>query len=1059
VQPANRLDRIALVVAAGMDTDAPRRRRGRWVWVALLALAVALLAAAEAATSWVQSRIGARIGQELTWSLEGGASPHIAFPRHGPYDARLGYTHLPQGIRRLEARGFEVSAQVRMSPGLIALERLGISPPHPEKAAAGLSLLDRSRERLFEARYPRFTWDSFDRVPRLIVASVLFIENRELLERTSPYANPAIEWDRLLRALTSSALPAEGRTPGASTLATQLEKYRHSPGGRTASATEKLRQMASASLRAYHAGPDTRDERQRIVLDYVNTVPLSARPGEGEVTGLGDGLLLWHGADPGEVTRLLADPHAPVAARGRAYAQVLSLLLAERRPSHYLLRDREALGELLRSYLPLLERAGIIDAELRDAALAWRVPERVPDAARPAATGASKATAALRAHLVELLGLQDVYALDRLDLSVDTTLDARAQREVEALLAELRDPQRVSELGLRGERLLGRGGLDDVVYSVLVFERTARGNALRVQADTLPQPFNVNEGMKLDLGSTAKLRTLVHYLQLVAGLHARYAGREPRELAAQRIHPKDAIGRWVAERMIQEPRIGLEELLSDSLERTYSASPHERFFTGGGLHRFANFDELDDVRRVTLREAFTRSVNLPFVRLMREIVQHVLYGPDGRAVALLDDPAGWSRKAYLRRFAESDARGRLDRFRARHAGLTHAERVDDVLARIRPVPQRLAAFHAWNSPRSDAEGLGRLLDARLPGHGLSPVRVASLWRRHAPDALAHLDRARIMRIDPLELWLIDFLRARPGASEREQWAASVDVREADWAWIFRTRNERARERRIAALLERDAFAEIHRAWQRLGYPFGSLVPSLATAIGASADRPAALAELVGIVIGDGLRAPLVRVEQLHFGVDTPYETHLQRRPATGERVVEPEVARTVRRALLEVVSNGTARRAKDLLGKAPGAPAVGGKTGTGDSRIKRFAPGGRLIGSRVTSRSATFAFAVGDRYFGVITAYVAGPEASRYEFTSSLPVQILRLLEPPLEHLVRSAPGPLEPELAGSDPGGSECWRSRGSEEIWTVAGGVRPGQNGTLRSGAWCGEGVTARR
>jgi hypothetical protein len=39
------------------------------------------------------------------------------------------------------------------------------------------------------------------------------------------------------------------------------------------------------------------------------------------------------------------------------------------------------------------------------------------------------------------------------------------------------------------------------------------------------------------------------------------------------------------------------------------------------------------------------------------------------------------------------------------------------------------------------------------------------------------------------------------------------------------------------------------------------------------------------------------------------------------------------------------------------------------------------------------------------------------------------------------------------------CWRSRGSEEIWTVAGGVRPGQNGTLRSGAWCGEGVTARR
>jgi hypothetical protein len=275
-----------------------------------------------------------------------------------------------------------------------------------------------------------------------------------------------------------------------------------------------------------------------------------------------------------------------------------------------------------------------------------------------------------------------------------------------------------------------------------------------------------------------------------------------------------------------------------------------------------------------------------------------------------------------------------------------------------------------------------------------------------------------MHIDPLELWMIDFLRARPAASQREQWAASVDVREADWAWIFRTRNERARERRISAMLERDAFAEIHRAWQKLGYPFGTLVPSLATAIGASADRPAALAELVGIVIGGGVRAPMVRVDQLHFGVGTPYETHLQRLPAQGERVLEPEVALTVRRAILDVVANGTARRAKDMLASAAGpGPLVAGKTGTGDSRIKRFAPGGKLIDSQVASRSATFAFAVGDRYFGVITAYVAGPQAGHYDFTSSLPVQILKLMAPPLEQLVRAAPASSDQGIAATgDP-------------------------------------------
>ena len=43
----------------------------------------------------------------------------------------------------------------------------------------------------------------------------------------------------LVRAKTDGAA-------GGSTLATQLEKYRHSPEGRTQSARDKLQQMASA---------------------------------------------------------------------------------------------------------------------------------------------------------------------------------------------------------------------------------------------------------------------------------------------------------------------------------------------------------------------------------------------------------------------------------------------------------------------------------------------------------------------------------------------------------------------------------------------------------------------------------------------------------------------------------------------------------------------------------------------------------------------------------------------------------------------------------------------
>ena len=59
----------------------------------------------------------------------------------------------------------------------------------------------------------------------------------------------------------------------------------------------------------------------------------------------------------------------------------------------------------------------------------------------------------------------------------------------------------------------------------------------------------------------------------------------------------------------------------------------------------------------------------------------------------------------------------------------------------------------------------------------------------------------------------------------------------------------------------------------------------------------------------------------------------------------------------------------------------------------------------MTSRSATFAFLIGDRHFGVITAYVEGEDAAGFGFTSSLPVQVLKELAPALVGLIQN---PLE---------------------------------------------------
>jgi len=108
------------------------------------------------------------------------------------------------------------------------------------------------------------------------------------------------EWERLGKAVFDKAIQAidPGRAAaGGSTLATQLEKFRHSPQGVTGNVAEKLRQMASASLRAYRHGPETLPARRNIVRDYLNTVPLAAARGLWRDQWLRRWCGAWFGAD------------------------------------------------------------------------------------------------------------------------------------------------------------------------------------------------------------------------------------------------------------------------------------------------------------------------------------------------------------------------------------------------------------------------------------------------------------------------------------------------------------------------------------------------------------------------------------------------------------------------------------------------------------------------------------------------------------------------------------------------------------------------------------------
>jgi hypothetical protein len=309
------------------------------------------------------------------------------------------------------------------------------------------------------------------------------------------------------------------------------------------------------------------------------------------------------------------------------------------------------------------------------------------------------------------------------------------------------------------------------------------------------------------------------------------------------------------------------------------------------------------------------------------------------------------------------------------------------------------------------------MNTYLPTTELDRKMLLKLYVDYSPQRFSLEDRAYLAGVHPLELWLLAYQRAHPAAGYSEIIKASTAERQQVYQWLFKSRRTQAQNSRIKQLLEIEGFQQVHKAWKRLGYPFDSLVPSYATALGASADRPAALAELMGVIANEGVRLPTIHIDSLHFAAGTPYDTQLIRAPAKGERVLPPEVPQVVRQALSEVVEHGTARRLAGAFNLPDGTHVqVGGKTGTGDNRFKTFAKGGGLISERVVSRSGAFVFYLGERYFGTLVAYVAGPKAADYKFTSALPVQILKVLAPTLIQRLKLEEAPEEEVSVASQP-------------------------------------------
>jgi len=972
------------------------RRLKVWLWWLGIFLLIAGAMFIEVQTSVLQSWFFTSTNARLFYTLKDGRSEEILFPRSGPFDERRGYSKITAFQTKLEYQGYRVTKQVRQSETMLTLLDRGISPPYFERPDTGLEIIGADGSMLFQYAQADFLFKKVSAIPPLLVKTLLFLENRDLDHPATPWQNPVIEWDRIIKAgfyYVAGKLSLPVPLQGGSTLAVQLEKFRHSPNGRTDTPAEKLRQVVGASLKAYREGANTKAWRERIVLDYLNTVPLAAAPGYGEIHGLGEGLHAWFGMRLEDVVRDLNAP-GQSAAKVRAFKHVLALLISVRAPSVLLVEERESLEEKVGQFSRLMARDGLIDAEFAAALQATPITflSAGPLPPQPSSVK-NKAANAIRYSMMESLGVHNLYDLNRLHLRVDSTIDVPLQKRVTDFIHSLADKKITASLGLNGERMLENDDPSKLIYSFLLVEATPAGNLVRVQADNFAAPFDFNRSVKLELGSTAKLRTLVHYLEVVAELHKELSVLEGKELKQRFNAARDPLTRWAAESLLADKQLALQPFLDKAMERRYSASPHETFFTGGGVHHFENFDSKDDGQVFDLRDAFRNSTNLVFVRLMRDLVSYHRARLPYDYQDVLDNPANPDRVKMLQEIAEEESRAALRRAYQNFSKQSPDEIVKRLLGARGNIERRLTIlFFAWKIGSDQAALTDWLAKYQV---NTAQLDIGKLYRAFDNPRLTLVDYAYLLGLHPLDLWCASEFRRDPNLKWEKLWADSSEARRLGSAWLLSSRAQRAQDLRLRIRMEKEAFQRMAPYWQRLGFPFKTLVPTYATAIGSSSDRPIALADLVGILVNDGVRRPSTTLTKVHFAAGTPYETLLEAKPLKGEHVLPVEVARTARQAMAVVVEQGTARRLNGVFRLSSGEVlTVGGKTGSGDNRFETFNRAGGVVTSRATNRTATFVFYIGSRYFGVLTAYVQGREAGNYHFTSGLPVTVLKYLAP-----------------------------------------------------------------
>lgn len=923
-------------------------------------------------------------------------APTVKAP-NGPYDRRNGYTDIEKYSQRLTENGYPLTAYASAKPQSVA--GVDLYPTYKEKPQTGLRIVpDNGGKPIYTSLFPRKVYENYESIPPLLAKSLQFAENKDLLDEHPSTWNPAVEWDRFMLA-AAGQLHIINDQSGGSTLSTQRQKYQHSDGGVTKSPGDKLTQIFSASAEAtLNDAP-----AQQSTLDYMNSVPFASYKGYGEVFGFADAMEMWFGEDFDNVNRLLLLDQSKLsdgelAQVAKVYREAFSLAMAVKKPSDFLIKNRDSLQMRLENYLPRLVKEGIITQRFANAVKAAKVEYADPSRIAADNVALDKATQSMRLELLRMLRVPDgLYGLDRMDIDVTSTEDSGLNRGLARAMEVLTDPNRNAAAGFTGYQLLPQGAGQDIHLAATIMERLPDGHSvIRGQMDNFPGPFNINEGSRLQLGSTSKVLTTYSYLDVSEDLYNQYT-KEPEKFFNRAFNPNNAIAIW-AQNYLSQPEAdkSYKGFIHAAMQRKYSGSPAEVFYTGGGQHVFENFERSENYQQYTVEQALIHSVNLCFIRIMRDVENymidskmHIDTGPNG-IYRDLDSPL---RKTYLERFAAFEGGQFLGRAWQEQRGLSPDQVADTLAAKTSHKPAALAVIYNATHPNGTPEGLK---DFIIRHGGGSEAQDFSKYESYGPERYNLNDLIYLSGLEnPFDYWLAAFKAQHPNASRQDAVKAATKMR-ADgssvvfemYSWMLAPKNITGgkinrQNLNIQTMLEREAFEHIRQQWAQVGYPFDDIVASYASSIGVSGNTPKALGVMMGIVGSGGLRSEPVRFTDIVLGRGTPYAKYHHIQMADPIRVMSPEIAAELRNAMVGVVEQGTARRAAHSITLDNGhVLTIYGKTGTGDNRE----------GDEVKNRTATFMFNIDDRFYGTVLAYVDGPEAKNYKFTSALAAQLFKII-------------------------------------------------------------------